>query len=85
MRATKSAVKAVRDSVAIGLEKYSVLIGAIRDAKVARQAVRFGARILGNVPSLFDGETATIAYITTQIVRAPRRGDNSPEVSNGCS
>jgi hypothetical protein len=49
-RSTKVAFHAVQESIAFGLEKFPVLIGAMREAKVARQAVRFGARIPGVRP-----------------------------------
>ena len=83
MRLTMCALKAVEESVAFGLEKFPVLIGATREAKVARQAARFGARVLGSIPSLFDGEAATIGFITSETVRAPRLASNIPEVSHG--
>src|SRR5262249_10407475 len=40
-RLTKVAFQAVRESIAFGLEKFPVLIGAIREEKVAKQSVRF--------------------------------------------
>ncbi len=83
MRLSMSALRAVQASVAFGLEKFPVLIGATRHVKVARQAARFGARILGDIPNLFDGETATIGYITNETVRAPRLANHSTEVSHG--
>jgi len=82
-RVTRAAMQAVQESVAFGLEKFPVLIGAMREAKVAKQAERLGARILGELPGVFDGETAIIAYITPETVRARQRGNHSPEVSNG--
>jgi hypothetical protein len=83
MRLTMCALQAVQESVAFGLGKFPVLIGATRHLKVARQAARFGARILGDIPNLFDGETATIGFITSETVRAPRLANNTQEVSHG--
>jgi hypothetical protein len=83
MRLTMCALRAVQKSVAFGLEKFPVLIGATRQTKVARQAARFGARIVGDIPNLFDGEKATICYITRETVREPRFANNPSEVSNG--
>jgi hypothetical protein len=82
-RSTKVAFHTVQESIAFGLEKFPILIGAIREDRVAKQAVRFGARILGNLPHVFDGETATIVYLTTETFRAHQRGNNSTEVSHG--
>jgi hypothetical protein len=85
MRITMAALEAVEESIAFGLSKYPVLIGATRIPKLARQTERFGAKVLGDIPKLFDGETATIGYITAETFRAPERENNPnpPEVPNG--
>jgi len=65
-RASKSALRAMIESLHFGLERWPVLISVTKQPKVVEQINRLGFVTLGDIPSIFDGEAATLSWLDSE-------------------
>lgn len=64
IRQTRSAFAFIAEAFQRAFEKYPVVLFVTRSESVLRQAMRFGFKLLGEVPYFFDGESAFIGVAT---------------------
>lgn len=62
-RASKGALAAMIESLYLGLQKWPVLISVTKQPSVVSAIRGLGFTTLGDIPWLFDGETATISWL----------------------
>lgn len=62
-RHEKTTLKTVLEALNFGLERFPVLLFVTRDADVMAQGQKLGFQTMGEVPWLFDGESAVVAWL----------------------
>jgi hypothetical protein len=65
-RQSREMAQALYDTMEIGLARFPVILFVTRNASILRRTAAFGFVVLGEIPGLFDGETASIAWVNKE-------------------
>lgn len=62
-RRSKSALQAMIEAARLGLQQFPCLIGVTKQPHLVEEHIRFGYRLLGELPAFFSGKTAWILVL----------------------
>lgn len=82
-RARLEALPVIELAYETAFGEVPVILGITRQERLLAAHLRWGYEVVGEVPALFDGETAWVLYLTEPLYRAAKARRHKRERGNG--